>query len=128
MRYTGSNESIPILDSKDSSFDTNININILDFWSRYQYQYQYSDFHIQYQYRYQYLSFENPISISIPILNNSKFNDNIDINTKVFNCNTLNAKFNQTNKICMELNVNQWAKIDIFQPITFIQGVILRSH
>ena len=44
MRNTCSNLSIPILDYKGPSFDTNINIDILDFCNRYQYQYQYSWF------------------------------------------------------------------------------------
>ena len=71
MRDTGSNWSIPILDSKGPSFDTNININIIDFWNRYQFQYQYSRF---------WKSI--PIPISIPQF--WKFNYNTNSNTENF--------------------------------------------
>ena len=50
--------------------DTNININTPDFEN-------------QYQYRYQYLSFENSITIPIPILKNVEFKNNLDLNTKI---------------------------------------------
>ena len=46
--------------------DTNININSPDFEN---------------QYRYQYLSFKN--SITVPILKNLEFKNNLGLNTKV---------------------------------------------
>ena len=50
--------------------DTNININTPDFKN-------------QYQCQYQYLSFENSITIPIPILKNLEFKNNLGLNTKV---------------------------------------------
>ena len=48
--------------------DTNININTPD---------------VENQYRYQYLSFEDSITIPIPILENLEFKNNLRLNTKV---------------------------------------------
>ena len=50
--------------------DTNININTPDFKN-------------QYQYRYQYLSFDDSITIPIPILENLEFKNNLSLNNKV---------------------------------------------
>ena len=67
MRNTCSNWSIPILDYKGPSFDTNVNIDILDFCNRYQYQYSW---------------FWKSIPISIPQF--WKFNYNTNTNTEKF--------------------------------------------
>ena len=86
--------SIPISISifQISEVDTNFNINTQIFTFNTNINTNTSVLIIQYKYQYQYLGFENSISISIP--NSSKFN--VNFNTKVFSCKTLNAKSNQT--------------------------------
>ena len=83
MRDTSSNGSIPILDSKGPSFNTNINIDILNFWNRYQFQYQYSRF---------WKSI--PIPISIPQF--WKFNYNTNTNTENFTIQYQSRSQNQS--------------------------------
>ena len=74
MRDTGLNWTIPTLEGP--SFNTNINIDILNFWNRYQFHNQYSRF---------WKSI--PIPISIPKFWNFNYNTNTNTENFIVNIN-----------------------------------------